>query len=397
MRIPEKCCQCELELTPLNIGAIDGENAYCSHCLGLAERYYQIFDYIEDYTRANEKKEEPVQVEKVIITPKTIKHKLDQYVVGQDDAKRILSVAAYNHMLRNSTLPVAPKSNILLMGHTGSGKTLLAQTLAKVLDVPIYIGDATSLTSAGYVGGNVEDLLVGLLNAAKGHLGKAEKGIIFIDEFDKKRKIERNGRDVAGESVQQALLKMIEGTDVEIEPQKNHSVTFNTENVLFILSGAFADLKSNAKTTGKSMGFGQSIVDTVISKAVIPSTEELIAHGIIPELVGRLPIRAMINPLTKEELKLIITEVRDSAFSKYQAVLNASNCELKILDSGLDAIAEIAMKNGTGARGLTTILEEILINVRYEIPSMEGRKRVTIGRKQITDKHVEVKMLKDKK
>lgn len=349
------------------------------------------------------KKLEPVEnlsTPKPLVTPREIKRKLDQYVIGQEEAKRMLSVAAYTHLQRIDKLPVAPKANILLMGHTGSGKTLLAQTLAKVMDVPIHIADATSITSAGYVGGDVESILAGLFTAAKGDLSRAEKGIIFLDEFDKKKKSAKDGRDVAGESVQQGLLKMIEGTVVQVEissPNGKRTVPFNTEKVLFILSGAFADLKSNAKTSGKSIGFNQSIEDKVIAKATIPSTEEIISYGIIPELVGRLPVRVMVNPLTKEELMEIITNVRDSVFSKYTAVLNASDCEFVIKPCGLEAIAEIAMKNGTGARGLTTILEEILVNVRYEVPSIPGRKKVTIGRKEILAKHVEIKILKEKK
>ncbi|MDX8398092.1 MAG: ATP-dependent Clp protease ATP-binding subunit ClpX [Mariprofundaceae bacterium] len=321
--------------------------------------------------------------------PVEIKTFLDDYVIGQDEAKRMLSVAVYNHYKRiehNSSNDIEiSKSNVLLLGPTGCGKTLLAQSLARIFNVPFVMADATTLTEAGYVGEDVESIILKLLQAADHDVERAQRGIIYIDEVDKlSRKADSPSitRDVSGEGVQQALLKLIEGTVANVPPQggrKNPQQEFiqvDTTNVLFILGGAFAGLEKLIESRGKSrsIGFGANVVAEddedigVLLKQVEP--EDLIKFGLIPELVGRLPAVATLNQLDKEALLEILTKPKNALVKQYQALLNYDGVELSFTEDALVAVAEKAMKRKTGARGLRAIMETVMLDVMYDVPSM---------------------------
>ncbi len=323
--------------------------------------------------------------------PVEIKEVLDQYVIGQEEAKKILSVAVYNHYKRifaNKNISKndveLEKSNILLAGPSGSGKTLLAQTLARIIKVPFAIVDATSLTEAGYVGEDVENILLRLIQNADNDIKKAEIGIIYIDEIDKVSRKSDNPsitRDVSGEGVQQALLKIIEGTIANVPPQggRKHPhqeyLPIDTRNILFILGGAFIGLDKvvQGRMGNKSMGFGADIKSSEdINKIDISrnlSPEDFIKYGLIPEFVGRVPMMAHLHELDKEALIEILTEPKNSLVKQYQKIFSFENIDLKFEDDALKQIAEIALKRKTGARGLRSVLEHLMLDLMYDAPS----------------------------
>ena len=367
---------------------VAGPGVYiCDECIGLCTSILEEEGFLDDEETYSLNENEKIP------SPKEIKKVLDDYVIGQDEAKKILSVAVYNHYKRinheektkNKEDEVEiQKSNILLLGPTGCGKTLLASTLARILNVPFAIADATTLTEAGYVGEDVENILLKLIQAADGDIEKAEKGIIYIDEIDKiTRKSENPSitRDVSGEGVQQALLKIVEGTIASVPPQggRKHPhqemIQIDTSNILFICGGAFEGLENiiRDRTGKKTIGFGTSIqsnkeIDKYkIFEELLP--QDLLKFGLIPEFIGRLPIVATLKELDKEALKKIVVEPKNALVKQYKKLLEIDGVELEFKDDAIEAIVNKAIELKTGARGLRSIIEGIMTDIMFEIPS----------------------------
>ncbi len=340
-----------------------------------------------------------------IPTPKEIKEYLDEYVIGQDQAKRVLSVAVYNHYKKvvhqheiQEEGVELDKSNILLIGPTGTGKTLLARTLARKLKVPFAIADATTLTEAGYVGEDVENILLKLIDAADYDIAKAQKGIIFIDEIDKIAKKGENvsiTRDVSGEGVQQALLKIIEGTVASVPPQggrkhpNQEMIKIDTKDILFICGGAFVGLDKviERRTATSSFGFGSTVAKKSSKELREIYSElhpdDLVKFGLIPEFIGRLPIHVTLDDLKLEDLKRIITEPKNSIIKQYMASMKLDGIELVFTDDAISAIAEKAFTQKTGARGLRSIVENLMLDISYDLPSVKGVTKVIIDRENV--------------
>jgi len=382
----------------------------CDECVELCN---EILDeeFFEGKGKQGEQKEgESAEVEsdKAIPKPHEIKAYLDQHIVGQDDAKKVLSVAVYNHYKRlrhnkkDDTNGVEiQKSNILLVGPTGSGKTLLAQTLAKMLDGPFAVADATTLTEAGYVGDDVENILLRLYQNAEFDAKKAERGIIYIDEIDKiARKSENTSitRDVSGEGVQQALLKLIEGTVANVPPQggRKHPqaemIQIDTSNILFIVGGAFVDLDKiieHRVKDGSSIGFGKSAPTQAEKEQAAAKMlkklqpEDLLKFGLIPEFIGRIPVYAVLDALDEDTLKMILTEPKNAVLKQYKCLLEMDGVELDFEQEAVALIAQKAIKRKTGARALKSIVEELMLDIMYDIPSDDSIKKFTITKEMV--------------
>lgn len=383
------CGQSKGEVDLLIAGPLgeDGKpKAYiCDMCVEYAE------EYVQEIRAEEDEDGEEADVIKPTLYPMDIKKQLDEYVIGQDAAKRKLAVAVFNHKKRiamiNRGEDTVEKSNILMVGPSGSGKTLLLKTVTKIADVPCTVANSTSLTEAGYVGQDVESIFEDLLLAADGDIERAQQGIVFLDEIDKKAKSKagNTGRDISGEGVQQALLKLVEGTELMINPDPRNKqpmslVPFNTKDVLFIAGGAFVDLADIAKKRagGSTIGFGAKSKDSEDYEII---ADDLVKYGLIREFIGRFPIMVNLHELDEEMLKRIVTEPKNSIFSQFQELFGVEEIDLEFTDEYLTHLAKTAHKHKTGARGLRSSLEEDLSTVQFELKAHKSNQvtKIIVG------------------